>query len=88
MRVALYADLLIIEQRSVQTAKKENLNLGRIVQTWMYLALEVEQVGTVIYPMFFQCFNLLLGGLILVQMSICVMMFCCSLLTKSPMILS
>jgi hypothetical protein len=28
-------------------------------------------VGMVIYPIFFQCFNLLLGGLILVQTFIC-----------------
>jgi hypothetical protein len=34
----------------------------------------VELAGTVIYPMFFQCFNLLLGGLILVQTFICILM--------------
>jgi hypothetical protein len=41
-------------------------------------------VGMIIYPMSFQCFNLLLGGLILVQMFMCVLMLRCSLLTKSP----
>jgi hypothetical protein len=34
-------------------------------------------VGTVIYHMFFQCFNLLPGGLILVQTFICVMIPLC-----------
>jgi hypothetical protein len=34
----------------------------------------VELAGTVIYPMFFQCFNLILGGLILVQTFICILM--------------
>jgi hypothetical protein len=34
----------------------------------------VELAGTVIYAMFFQCFNLLLGGLILVQTFICILM--------------
>jgi hypothetical protein len=33
-----------------------------------------ELVGTIIYPLFFQCFNLLLGGLILVQMFMCILM--------------
>jgi hypothetical protein len=66
MGVVSCADLLIIGQRSAQTAKKENLNLSKRLQTWLYLALEVELVGMVIYPMFFQCFNLPLSGLILV----------------------
>jgi hypothetical protein len=39
-------------------------------------------VGTVIYPMFFQCFNLPLGGLILVQTFICVLMLHSSLLIR------
>jgi hypothetical protein len=47
------ADLLIIGQRSVQIVKEENLNLSRRLQRWLYPALEVELVGTVIYPMFF-----------------------------------
>jgi hypothetical protein len=64
MRVASCADLLIIGQRSVQITKEENLNLSRRLRTWLYPALEVELAGTVIYPMFFQCFNLPLGGLI------------------------
>jgi hypothetical protein len=66
MRVTLCADLLIIQQRNVQIAREENLNLSRRLQTWLYPALEVELVGTIIYHMFFQCFNLLLGDLILV----------------------
>jgi hypothetical protein len=33
---------------------------------WLYPELEMELVGTVIYSMFFQSFNLSLGGLILV----------------------
>jgi hypothetical protein len=66
MILVLCADLLIIRQRSAQTAKEENLNLSRRLRTWLYPALEVELVGKVIYPMFFQCFNLPLGGLILV----------------------
>jgi hypothetical protein len=66
MRVASCADLLIIGQRSVQSIKEENLNLSRRLQTWLYPALEVELVGTIFYLLFFQCFNLPLGGLILV----------------------
>jgi hypothetical protein len=53
MRVASCADLLVIGQRSIQTTNEENLNLSRILQTWLYLALEVELVDTVIYPTFF-----------------------------------
>jgi hypothetical protein len=87
MRVTSYADLLIIGQKSVQTVKGENLNLNRRLQTWLYPALEVKLVGKVIYPMFFQCFNLLLHGLILVQKFMCVLMLHCSLLTRSPRIL-
>jgi hypothetical protein len=87
MRVASCADLLIIGQRSAQTAKEENLNLSRRLRTWLYPALKVELVGMVIYPMFFQCFNLSLGGLILVQTFMCVLMLRYSLLNNSPMIL-
>jgi hypothetical protein len=87
MRVASRADLQIIGQRSVQIAKEENLNLSRRLQTWLYPTLEMELVGTVIYPMFFQCFNLLLGGLILVQTFMCVLMLRYSLLMRSPEIL-
>jgi hypothetical protein len=86
-RVASYADLLIIGQRSVQITKEENLNLSRRLQTWLYPALEVELVGMIIYHMFFQCFNLLLGGLILVQIFMCVLMHLYFLLTRSPEIL-
>jgi hypothetical protein len=46
----------------------------------LYLALEVELVGMIFYAMFFQCFNLSLGGLILVQTFICVLMLRYSLL--------
>jgi hypothetical protein len=74
MRVTSCADLLIIGQRSVQIAKEENLNLSRRLRTQLYPALEVELVGTVIYPMLFPCFNLLLGGLILVQTFMCALM--------------
>jgi hypothetical protein len=74
VRVASCADLLIIGQRSVQITKEEDLNLSRRLQTWLYPALEVELVGTIIYPMLFQCSNLLFGGLILVQMFMCVLM--------------
>jgi hypothetical protein len=87
MRVASCADLLIIEQKSVQTAKEENLNLNRRLQIWLYPALEVELVDMVIYAMFFQCFNLSLGGLILVQTFMCVLMLHYSLLTRSLRIL-
>jgi hypothetical protein len=87
MRVALCVDVLIIGQSSVQTTKEENLNPSRRLRTWLYPALEVELVGTVMYPMFFQCFNLLLGGLILEQMFVCVLMLHYSLLTKSLRIL-
>jgi hypothetical protein len=80
-------DLLIIGYRSVQTIKEENINLSRRLRTWLYPASKVELVGTVIYPMFFQYFDLLLGGLILVQMFMCVLMFRCSLLTRSLEIL-
>jgi hypothetical protein len=51
--VASYADLLIIGQRSVQIIKEENLNQNRRLRIWLYPALEVELLGTVIYPMFF-----------------------------------
>jgi hypothetical protein len=67
IRVASCADILIIGQRSVQTTKEENINLSERLRTWLYPALEVELVGMIIYPMFFQCFNLPLGGLILVK---------------------
>jgi hypothetical protein len=87
MMVVSCADLLIIGQRSAQTAKKENLNLSRRLQTWLYLALEVELVGMVIYLILFQCFNLPLDGLILMQTFMCVLMLRCSLLTRSPGIL-
>jgi hypothetical protein len=87
MRVASCADLRIIGQRSVQIAKEENLNLSRRLRTWLYPALEMELVGMVIYPMFFQCFNLPLGGLILVQTLMCVLMLHYSLLTRSLRIL-
>jgi hypothetical protein len=87
MMVISCVDLLIIEQRSAQTVKEENLNLSRRLRTWLYPALEVELVYMIIYPMFFQCFNLPLGGLILVQMFICVLMLCYSLFTRSPEIL-
>jgi hypothetical protein len=53
MRVASCVNLLIIGQRSVQTAKKKNLNLSRRLQTWLYPALEVELVCMVIYLLFF-----------------------------------
>jgi hypothetical protein len=53
MIVALSVDLLIIRQRSVQIIKEEDLNLSRRMQTWLYSALEVELVDTVIYPIFF-----------------------------------
>jgi hypothetical protein len=66
MRVVSCVDLLIIGQRSAQTTNKENLNLSKRLRTWLYPALEVELVGMVIYPIFFQCFNLSVGGLILV----------------------
>jgi hypothetical protein len=87
MRVASCVDLRILGQRSVQIAKEENLNLSRRLRTWLYLALEMELVGTVIYPMFFQCFNLPSGGLIPVQTFMCVLMLHYSLLTKAPGIL-
>jgi hypothetical protein len=66
IRVVSCADLLIIGQRIAQTVKEENLNLSKRLRTWLYPTLEVELVGMVIYLMFFQCFNLPLGGLILV----------------------
>jgi hypothetical protein len=53
MRVTSCADLRIIGQRSIQIAKEENLNLSRRLRIWLYPALEVELVGTIIYPMFF-----------------------------------
>jgi hypothetical protein len=53
LRVVSCVNLLIIGQRSAQTAKEENLNLSIRLQTWLYPALEVELVGMVIYPMFF-----------------------------------
>jgi hypothetical protein len=87
MRVVSCADLLIIGQRSAQAAKEENLNLSRRFRTWLYPALEVELMGMVIYPMFFQCFNLPLDGLILVQTFMCVLMLRYSLLTRSTGIL-
>jgi hypothetical protein len=87
MRVASCVDLLIVGQRSVQTTNEENLNMSRRLQTWLYLALEVELVGMLIYPIFFQCFNLSLGDLILVQTFMCVLMLHYSLLTRSPEIL-
>jgi hypothetical protein len=51
--VASCAGLLIIGQISVQIVNEENLNLSRRLRTWLYPALEVELVDTVIYPMFF-----------------------------------
>jgi hypothetical protein len=53
MRVASCANLLMIGRRRVQIIKEGNLNLSRRLQTRLYPALEVELVGTVIYPMFF-----------------------------------
>jgi hypothetical protein len=87
MRVVSCADLLIIGERSAQTTKEENLNLSKRLQTWLYPALEVELVGMVIYPIFFQCFDLSLGGLILVQTFKCVLMLRYSLLIRSLEIL-
>jgi hypothetical protein len=87
IRVASCADLWIIGQRSVQITKEENINLSRRLRTWLFPALEIELVGTVIYPMFFQCFNLSLGDLILVQTFMCVLMLRYSLLARSPGIL-
>jgi hypothetical protein len=88
MRVVSCADLLMIGQRSAQITKEKNLNLSRRLRTWLYPALEVKLVGMVIYPMFFQCFNLSLGDLILVQTFMCVLMLHSYLLTRSPVILS
>jgi hypothetical protein len=88
MIVASCVNLRIIGQRSVQIMKEENPNLSRRLRTWLYPVLEMELLGTVIYLIFFHCFNLPLGGLILVQTFICVLMFRCSLLTRSPGILS
>jgi hypothetical protein len=48
MRVASCADLWIIGKRSVQITKEENLNLSRRLRTWLYPALQMELVGTVI----------------------------------------
>jgi hypothetical protein len=48
MRVILCADLLIIGQKNVQTAKEENLNLSKRLRTWLYPALEVKLVDMVI----------------------------------------
>jgi hypothetical protein len=87
MRIVSCADLMIIGQRSTQTTKEGNLIVSRRLRTWLYPALEAELVGMVIYPMFFHCFNLPLGGLILVQMFMCVLMLRYSLLTRSPGIL-
>jgi hypothetical protein len=87
MRVPSFAYLLIIGQRSVQIAMEEYLNLSRRLQTWLYPALDVELVDMVIYPLFFQCFNPLLGGLILMQMFMCVLMPLYFLHTRSPEIL-
>jgi hypothetical protein len=39
VRVVSCADLLIIGQRSAQTAKEENLNLSKRLRTWLYPAL-------------------------------------------------
>jgi hypothetical protein len=87
MRVISCANLLIIGQRSAQTVKEENLNLSKRLRTWLYPALEVELVGMVIYHMFFQYFNLPLGGLIMVQIFMYVLMLHYSILTRSPGIL-
>jgi hypothetical protein len=87
MIIVSCTDLLVIGQRSAQIAKEENINLSRRLRTWLYPALEVKLVGMVIYHMFFQCFNLPLGGLILVQTFMCVLMLHYSLLTRSPEIL-
>jgi hypothetical protein len=87
IRVASCADLRIIGQISVQITEEENINLRRRLQTWLYPALEMKLVGTIIYPLFFQCFNLPLGGLIMVQMFMCVLVLSYSFLTKSPGIL-
>jgi hypothetical protein len=54
--------------------RKEKLNLSRRIRTWRP-TLEMELVGTVIYIMFFQCFNLPLGNLILVQMFILMLFY-------------
>jgi hypothetical protein len=64
MRVASCVVPLIIGQRTAQTGKEENINMRRRLRTW-WLELEMELVGILIYPSFFQCFNLPLGGLIL-----------------------
>jgi hypothetical protein len=87
IRVASCADLRIIGQISVQITEEENINLSKRLQTWLYPALEMKLVGTIIYPLFFQCFNLPLGGLIMVQMFMCVLVLSYSFLTKSPGIL-
>jgi hypothetical protein len=87
MRVASCADLWIIGQRSVQIIKEDNLNLSRRLKAWLYLTLEIKLVGTVIYHMFFQYFNIPFDGLILMQTFIYVLMLRYSLRTRSPEIL-
>jgi hypothetical protein len=44
----------------------------------------MELVGTVICLQLFQCFNLPLGGLVMVQMLMCILMLLYFLLTRSP----
>jgi hypothetical protein len=83
MRVGSCAVPQIIGQKNAQTTKEENLNLSRRLRTW-WLVLDMELVGMVIYHLFFQCFNLPLGGLSLVQIFMCVLMFLYFLLTGSP----
>jgi hypothetical protein len=76
VKAILCVDLLIIRQRSAHTTKEGSLDLSRrlrIRSPW----LEWKPVGIILYLQFFQYFNLLVGGLILVQMFMCVLMLPC-----------
>jgi hypothetical protein len=82
----LCVDLPIIGQRSAHTAKEGILHLSRRLRTrspW----LERKPAGIILYLRFFQYFNLLVGGLIPVQMFMCVLILSYFLLTRPLRIL-
>jgi hypothetical protein len=87
VKAILCVDLPIIWQRSAHTANEGSLHLSRRLRTrspWV----EWKPVGIILCLWFFQYFNLLVGGLILVQMFMCILMLPCFLLTRPLMIIS
>src|SRR5207253_9463161 len=77
--VALCAEILAIGLRIVQIARTSIRNQ----QMLLLPVLMVEYPGMVIYPQFFQYVIFLIDGLTPGQILMCVLIFLCSLLTRS-----